>query len=58
MITERMMKEIRKGEVVKTKKYVYWAECDGACYVIKRADREKEGTLEYRDTIVIVDRFR
>ena len=58
MITERMMKEIRRGEVIKTRKYVYWAECRGACYVVLRADRDLEGTLEYKESIVIVDRFR
>lgn len=56
-ITERMLKEIRKGEIVKTKKYVYWSEFAGDRFLIKRADRELEGYLEYRDSIITIGEY-
>lgn len=50
MITERMIKEMRKGEIVKTRKYSYWI--DGNTGNICRNEREAEGTTDFKIAIV------
>lgn len=50
MITERIKKEIRRGEVVKTKKYSYWLDWNTGN--ICRAERALEGTTEFRIEVV------
>lgn len=50
MITERMIKEMRKGEIVKTRKYSYWLDWNTGN--IFRSERAAEGTTSFEIEIV------
>lgn len=50
MITERIVNEIKRGEVVKTKKYSYWLDYNNGN--ICRTERAKENTTECKIEVV------
>lgn len=50
MVTERIVNEIKRGEVVKTKKYSYWLDWNTGS--ICRTERALEGTTECKIEVV------